>query len=412
MDVVHAEVGEVLGPFTGDATLTPLTHNPKNGVTAGVWAVEAGERSAVLKVLTRTKEATGRWAASDDPRHWNYWRREADVYASGLARVWEPYGIRAPRLLACVERADGDVALWLERVRGEAATDWEVPRHVEHARRLGVAQGSLCAGRGSLDAAGPGSPDAAGRGNPSAAGREGVRTARGNLRTAPEGPRTVDEPWLSHRFLRQYVGSNTLGQELLDDDEAWRRPLVRDNFPDGLRRGMVRLHHDREWFLQVMESLPRALSHLDQWPANVRSDGPDSVLFDWAFTGDGALGEDLGNYLPDSVFDLFVPAARLPGYAATAYEAYLRGLRESGWRGDERLVRLGVCASAVKYDWLTALMLARAGEEQVDYGGERAVSAELRYRERGLTLAFLAEWAAEARTLAPELGFPEAPSGR
>lgn len=38
--------------------------------------------------------------------------------------------------------------------------------------------------------------------------------------------------------------------------------------------------------------------------------------------------------------------------------------------GDERLVRLGVCASAVKYDWLTALMLARAGEErQLDYGG-------------------------------------------
>lgn len=88
------------------------------------------------------------------------------------------------------------------------------------------------------------------------------------------------------------------------------------------------------------------------------------------------------------------------------------GLRGSGWHGDERVVRLGVCASAVKYDWLTALMLARADDEQVGYGGEGAVSAELRYRERGVTLAFLAEWAAEARLLAPQLGFPEAPSGR
>ncbi|MFD1658790.1 hypothetical protein ACFSL4_11360 [Streptomyces caeni] len=78
-------------------------------------------------------------------------------------------------------------------------------------------------------------------------------------------------------------------------------------------------------------------------------------MFDWAFAGDGALGEDIGNCVPGSVIDLFVPAARLPGLAAAVYDAYLHGLRAGGWRGDERLVRLGVCASAVKYDWLTAL---------------------------------------------------------
>ncbi|NUP22657.1 MAG: aminoglycoside phosphotransferase [Streptomyces sp.] len=363
--VVNDEVREVLG--AGRPAFEPLVHNPGNGVTAGVWRVVVGDRSAVLKVLTRRKEATGRWAATDDPRHWNYWRREAHVYESGLAQLWQPYGIRAPRLLASVDRPDGDVALWLEDAPGEAGTSWPLTGHIEHARRMGAAQGAV-------------------------------------------GPR--DEPWLSHRFLREYVGSNTHGEELLDDDEAWRHPLIRDHFPDGLRRDMVRLHHDREWFLTVMESLPRAVSHLDQWPANVRGHDEGSILFDWAFAGDGALGEDLGNYIPDSVFDLFVPAARLPSYAAAAYEAYLHGLRESGRRDDERLVRLAVCASAVKYDWLTALMLARAGEEQLDYGGGRTVSAELRYRERGLTLAFLADWATEARTLARSLGFPEPPSGR
>ncbi|MFI0509953.1 aminoglycoside phosphotransferase [Streptomyces sp. WSLK1-5] len=364
--LVGAEAEEVLGPGTGVVFASSLTHNPGNGVTRGVWSIQSGERTAVLKVLTRAKDVTGHWAASDDPRHWNHWRREADVYTSGLARVWEPYGIRAPRLLSCVERADGDVALWLERVPGRPARRWSIDAHVRHAHRMGRAQGAV-----------------------------GAR----------------DEPWLSRRFLREYIAGRTEGQELLDDDEAWRQPLVRDHFPAGLRRDMVRLHHDREWFLQVMESLPRAFSHLDQWPENVRADGRDSVLLDWAFAGDGALGEDLGNYLPDSVFDLFVPADRLPRFAGAAYHAYLEGLRESGWRGDERAVRLAVCASAVKYDWLTALMLARAGEErQLDYGGRREVSAERRYRERGLALAFLARWAEEARALAPRLGFPEAPS--
>ncbi|EPJ40884.1 hypothetical protein STAFG_2056 [Streptomyces afghaniensis 772] len=66
----------------------------------------------------------------------------------------------------------------------------------------------------------------------------------------------------------------------------------------------------------------------------------------------------------------------------------------------------------MKYDWLTALMLARADDEQPAYGGQGTVPAGLRYRERGLALAFLAEWAAEARLLAPRLGFPQAPSGR
>ncbi|WP_159031179.1 hypothetical protein [Streptomyces acidiscabies] len=50
-------------------------------------------------------------------------------------------------------------------------------------------------------------------------------------------------------------------------------------------------------------------------------------------------------------------------------------------------------ASAVKYDWLTEHMPARAGENRLDYGRTRTrtVSAELRYRERGLALAFLGE---------------------
>ncbi|MEV7063050.1 aminoglycoside phosphotransferase [Streptomyces collinus] len=365
----HAEVREVLGVPAHEAVFEPLPHNPSNGVTAGVWRVTGGGRSAVLKVLTRTKETSVAWSASNDPRHWNFWRREAYVYRSGLAGVWQRHGIRAPRLLECAERPDGDVALWLEDVPGEPATAWPVSRHVDHAHRLGAAQGAVGAGE--------------------------------------------DTPWLSQRFLRDYTAGKTTGVALLDTDEAWQHPLVRVHFPPGLREDMVRLHHDREWFLTVMESLPRTLCHLDQWPANVRSGGAGtSVLLDWAFTGDGALGEDLGNYLPDSVFDLFVPAAELPGLAKAAYDAYVHGLRESGWRGDERLVRLGVCASAVKYDWLTALMLARADEEQVAYGGEGTVPAGLRYRERGLALAFLAEWAAEARQLAPRLGFPEAPSGR
>jgi hypothetical protein len=128
------------------------------------------------------------------------------------------------------------------------------------------------------------------------------------------------------------------------------------------------------------------------------------VLVDWAFVGDGALGEDVGNLVPDAVFDLFMPARTLPHLDRVVFAGYLAGLREAGWDGDERIVRLGMCASVVKYVWLPSRMLATAGDEvQWDYGGRAAVDAARRYAERGLTFAFLADWAREARALAAAL---------
>ena len=59
------------------------------------------------------------------------------------------------------------------------------------------------------------------------------------------------------------------------------------------------------------------------------------------------------------------------------------------------------------YDWLTEHMPARAGENRLDYGATRTVSVELRYRERGLALAFLGE---QARQPAVEPEFPPAPA--
>ncbi|MGW2045774.1 hypothetical protein ACWCPF_11390 [Streptomyces sp. NPDC001858] len=46
-------------------------------------------------------------------------------------------------MLDCVARPEGDVALWLEDVPGDPATRWQLARHVEHARRLGTAQGAI-----------------------------------------------------------------------------------------------------------------------------------------------------------------------------------------------------------------------------------------------------------------------------
>ncbi|WP_203589753.1 hypothetical protein [Streptomyces sp. SID13031] len=206
----------------------------------------------------------------------------------------------------------------------------------------------------------------------------------------------VVRPWTSVGFLRDYSTTREVPWELLDDDAAWRQPLVADNWPAGLRDGWQRLVAHRDELLTIVEQSPRAGCHLDLWVCNAirRPDG-EIALLDWAFCGDGALGEDLGNYIPDAVFDLFWPAERLPELAETCVSSYLEGLREGGWRGDPDVVRRAVMASAVKYAWLLPGLLGQASRSSHKAYHQQADSQHL-FQQRGLALSFLAEWCAEA----------------
>src|SRR4051794_16407399 len=160
-----------------------LRHNPSNGVTAGVWR----DRDVVHKVLTAHKPAPKHWASSTDPRHWNYWRREALVYETGLpARL----GLGAPRLVTAPVVSEGAVELrieWLDGRHGDALT------------------------------------------------MEDLEAAAGALGGAQGAPSLPAEPWLSRRFLRDYSGTRAVDWSVLDDDEAWAQPVMRAHFSPALR---------------------------------------------------------------------------------------------------------------------------------------------------------------------------------
>jgi hypothetical protein len=334
---------------------TPLTHNPLNGVTAAIWR----DGDMVHKVLSgRRRDAPSHWAASDEPRHWNAWRREALVHEHGLP---QRLGLAAPRLVELREQPDGDVELVLEHVAGRTGAELTIDDLELVAVALGRAQGR---------------------------------------------PGLGDEPWLSRGFLRSYSTTRPVDWSLLEGDSAWARPLMREHFPPELRTALLDFHASRDALLALAERLPRALCHLDVWPCNIiMREGREPVFLDWSFTGDGALGEDVGNLVPDAVFDLLLPHAALPELDERLTRGYVAGLREAGWTGDERLARLSICAAAVKYDWLTAFCLEHArAQHHVDYGGAGAVDADARYAARAAGLSRCAAWGQEALVLAKTLG--------
>ncbi len=137
------------------------------------------------------------------------------------------------------------------------------------------------------------------------------------------------------------------------------------------------------------------MCHLDFWTKNLikRSDGR-LVLLDWAFVGDGAMGEDIGNLVPGTAFDHFIAAESLltsswrlsrptltaslrPAFARIPDSVELPACLRLPPPPPRRQIRTGsprpCCASASTVN-------------HVRYGGTEAIDPDFRYRERGLAL--------------------------
>ena len=163
--VLTPEVAAALGD---GLAVEELTHNAGNQATGGIWRVRGPAGRAVVKLATAAGGGDRAWATSDRRHHWNSWRREVLAYQSGFAAsVYAGAGLGAPRLLAVVEPRPGVVALWLEDVAGLPGARWPVSRLAGFAERLGRAQAGW-------------------------AGRDPAH------------------PWLSRRWLRQYVAGKPI----------------------------------------------------------------------------------------------------------------------------------------------------------------------------------------------------------
>jgi hypothetical protein len=336
-----------------------LHHNRRNAVTQSVELVtlEGGQR-IVEKRLGRERDgAAAHWVSSDDPTHWNYWEREALAYRSrALVESLEGTGLRVP--VATVVDEGATRLLRLEHIEGRTGTEFTLDDHLAVAAGLG----------------------------------------RWNARPA------IDEWWMSRQYLRRYPASKPAPWELVDDDAVWGLPVLRTTIRPGLRESWRRLIAATGRLREINAALPRVTAHLDVWPANeIRDHHGTVVLIDWGFVGDGAIGEDLGNHIPDSVFDRFWPPEQLEELAEAAFDAYLGGLGEAGWKGDPRVARLGVTSAAVKYTWLLPLRLAAAREPQQQLYDTTA-TAEEAFVALDAGCGLLVAWAEEALEAAGRLG--------
>ncbi len=215
-------------------------------------------------------------------------------------------------------------------------------------------------------------------------------------------------------MLRDYLDtpeatSADIDWAVLDEPGIWDSPLVERHFGGDLRAEVLQLCRQRYDFVRWGSLLPQTLCHHDLWPNNLFEYEDRTVVVDWAFAGAGWLGADVGNYVSDAALDLLRPTEELPALDRAVFRGYCEGLRDVGWTGDERAVRLGMCLVAAKWTWLIPVMLerARSGYQHTVYGSQE-VDADRLYAERASVFRMLVAWAGEARALAAELLVPDA----
>ncbi len=334
----------------------PLRHNAGNAATGGVWRVIGSVRSAVVKVSrppSGTATGSPAWQTSAEPSHWNFWRREALAYGSGVARAYADAGILAPEVLDVVERPDGAVELWLAEVPGSPGMSWPVTRLGRFAYELGVAQAGFVG-------------------------------------------RVPDLPWLSRDWLAQYVACGPASQ-VPSGGSIWEHPVAAA-WTAADRDAVRRLWARRDTVVARAGLTPRTLCHLDVWPNNLVDDGGRSTLFDWAFVGSGGLGEDVANLIVDSVADGLIATSLLPEIDAAVTSGYLDGLRAGGWRGRPDAVRTAIAvAGAAKYCWFSPAALGRAVRGSYGpsaYGQDRDPDSAM--RRLSPLVRLLADWSKTA----------------
>ena len=292
-----------------DWAVEPLRHEKIIDTTGGLFHFSGQctgirgkqEWAVVLKWINNPIES------SQQPREWSYWKREFLAYHSGLLNDL-PQGLRAPRCNGVVENEQG-VWAWIEYVQECTGKRWSLEDFQRTARQLGKFQASY-------------------------------------LKGAP----VPQQPWLCRPFFRSIWAEDDWWFPYMNpasENNAWKSPIVQRAFREDCRSRILQILAERDRYFDANDRLPQVLCHNDahrrnfMWALSPNTLKEELIAVDWAFSGQGAVGNDLGELAGTSLYFLDFPLNEATDLLDSVLDTYLAGITENGVTIDPRLVKLG-----------------------------------------------------------------------
>ncbi len=356
-DMLHVALrryGDGIPYRVRSVSVSPIGYGVMNTVTHDLLRVrgeietEHGVQSFSFVRKTMGLEPLGEgrpsFETSDDPTHWNYWKREYLAYVE----PWLPsstLGITLPTCYAsrCADATHAEV--WLEDIATTPATQWSLGRVAKSAYHLGLWQGDLA------------------------------------------NSHAMTTPWLSENWLCVLAKSRlTTEAERTIDAANWTSPLMNELFEPELRVRVENIWNHREKLLDVLDAHAQTITHYDFRAPNL-FDGTrdDTIVIDWQFVGRGPFGQDLVSIVIDNVFMNVYPPDALDELARQSITSYLSGLREAGWKGsDENIATVFGATAALRFGvacgWLVLLANNADAAQQQEEAFDRPIRELLRDR--------------------------------
>ena len=275
-----------------------------------VWGEAASGGSVVpwmfiLKMFNH--EGEGWQESSTDPVAWDFWKREWLVYQAAWIHELQE-GLVAPRCFGSGEL--GETAVWvaMEDLSSADRRPWSPGSFASAARHLGEFNGRF------LD----------------------------------DGRAPADR-WLSRDWIQ---GWTERAEPIITQLPALAdHPAVTELFAPSTIDLLLRVWEHRHEAYQALEALPHSICHQDLFPRNafVRvADGiKQTVAIDWAYCGWAALGTDLAPLIGASLNFFEADCDEADELERLCLDAYLEGLKVTGWDGRRDDVLIGYLASIV-----------------------------------------------------------------
>lgn len=252
--------------------------------------------SVILKVLYRR--------LGENQRSPYYWKREYEVYRSGLLDDLPPDSFATPQIYA-LEDFDELCWIWMEDI-ADLKPGWTLDDYHAIARRLGRLNGAYL--------------------------------------TSQMLP---DYEWLSHAWHCAIVPG--LAESFRNLERCLGIPLASKALPLQAKAQIRAIWRERANYIKALSALPKTLCHIDAFRRNILHRRGDVLLIDWALAGQAALGEDLVSLVAVSAYHEGLSYAECLQLDSAVFAGYLDGLRDAGWSGEGKLARLGyTCAMVLR----------------------------------------------------------------